>query len=194
MKTTIKNNIIHIRFENQYELTSTMVRMQEFYESPFPEINGKYFTLDKFMDVYVEHSKDNEFTYFTDWEGFNLPGKVVNKFLRMYLFRLREKESIIFSKIPLSMLLGFKKFYLIATFDDDCLVHETAHALYDLNLDYRDDMLSLIHQLSEKKRNSWYKKLEKQGYCKEVFNDEIQAYSIDKGDKKFQDIYNHYLK
>jgi hypothetical protein len=194
MKTTIKNNIIHIRFENRYEMTSTMVRMQEFYESPFPEINGKYFTLDNFMDVYVEHSKDNEFTYFTDWEGFNLPGKVVNKFLRMYIFKLREKEVKLFREIPLSMLLGFRKFYLIATFNDDSLVHEIAHALYDLNLEYHDDMLTQIHLLSAKKLAWWYNKLEKQGYCKEVFNDEIQAYSIDKGVKKFKEIYNHYLK
>jgi hypothetical protein len=192
MKTTIKNSIIHIRFDNQYEMTSTMVRIQEFYESPYQEIRGKFFTLDKFMDVYTKNNEKSVFTYFTDWEGFNLPDKTIRKFLWLYLFRLRKKEVNLLNQIPLAMLLGFKKFYLIATINDDCLEHETAHALYYLNNDYFFEMINLIGKLTKKQLVTWFNKLEKKGYCKEVFWDEIQAYSIDEGVKKFKEVYNKY--
>lgn len=192
MKTTIKNNIIYIRFDSQYEMTSTMVRIQEFYESPYQEIRNKHFSLDTFIDVFVKNSKKEKFTYFTDWSGFNLPDKVVRKFLWMYLFDLRKKEVQLLKQIPFSMLLGFKKFYLIATYDDDCLEHEKAHALYYLSKYYRKEMDDLIHNLTAKKKVYWFNKLEKQGYCEEVFSDEIQAYSIDKGVKKFKEVYDNY--
>jgi len=194
MKITIKNNIIHIRFDNQYEMTSTMVRMQEFYESPYQEIRGHYFTLDKFMDVYTKNNKKSVFTYFTDWMGFNLPDKTIRKFIVKYLFRLREKEVNLLNKIPISMLLGFKKFYLIATCHDDDVEHELAHAYFYLNYDYQFEMVTLISKLSPKKLEYWFNHLTKKGYCKEVFYDEIQAYSIDKGEKKFKEMYDRYFK
>ena len=194
MKTIIKKNIIHIRFENQYEMTSTMARMQEFYESPYQEIRGKYFTLDKFMDIYTKNNKKSVFTYFTDWMGFNIPDKVVRKFLVKYLFRLREKEINLLKQIPLFMLLGFQKFYLIGTAEDADVEHEMAHAFFYLNYDYQFEMVDLISKLSAKKLAYWFNHLEKKGYCKEVFYDEIQAYSIDKGEKKFKEVYNRYFK
>ena len=78
-------NLFLFTFPNQYELASTFIRLQEFYESPYKEIKGQYFTLEKYMDRYAKDQEDNKFTYFEDWNGFNVPGNIVLKFVLFYL-------------------------------------------------------------------------------------------------------------
>ena len=46
-------NIILAIFDTQYDLCSTLVRIQEFYESDSDKFRGKLFTLDEYMDYYA---------------------------------------------------------------------------------------------------------------------------------------------
>ena len=66
-----EDNIILIVFESQLELTKTMLRPQEFYESP--EFKGKAFLLKDFKEWYKTTTPHKDFTYFSDWAGFNIP-------------------------------------------------------------------------------------------------------------------------
>ena len=50
------------------------MRVQEYYESRYPSIKGKYFPIEDFMDIYSE--KNGNFTYTLDWGGFNIPGNI----------------------------------------------------------------------------------------------------------------------
>lgn len=185
-------NIIHFEFDNQFELTSTMVRLQEFYESPYPEINGKYFELEKFMDMYAKDNK-GRFTYFTDWAGFNVPGHIVIKFMNMYYFNMREKEVKLINKIPFNILFA-PKFYIIATYRNLDYKHEYAHALYYINENYKKEIDKESVRLSPRVRESWKKKLKKWGYCDKVFMDELQAYNVGLKKPRFLKIFNKYFK
>jgi hypothetical protein len=75
-------NIHLLVFDNQYDLASTFLRFQEHYESP--EFAGKVFTLDEYKNWYINHSprasKDGVFTYYEDWNGFNIPSKILKPF------------------------------------------------------------------------------------------------------------------
>ena len=71
------DNIYHFVYPNQYLLCSTHIRLQEFFESPFKEIKGKYFTLEQYMDRYA--AEYGNFTYFSEWHGMNVPGHVFMK-------------------------------------------------------------------------------------------------------------------
>lgn len=188
-------NVVHLIFENQYEETSSFVRIQEFYESPYKEIRGKYFTLDTFMDVYSRNRPKKEFTYFTDWSGFNIPGHVILQFMEKFEGKYRPKEEQIIKKLPKKNLIRGEKFYLIGTHEGqkEDIIHELAHALFYLNREYRNEVLKIVGFLREKEFNSWEKWLTKKGYCKEVWSDEIQAYKVEAKDKRLRKIFDRHI-
>ena len=169
-KTVPLPGVICLKFQNQYECCSSFMRMQEFYESPFKEIRGKFFTLDKFMDLYAKQQGD--FTYTSDWGGFNVPGHVVDQFYLLFEMDLFEKEQHLFDKIE---SLG-EKYYVIGMCDETSLDHELAHALYYLNDGYfhvMDDLVKSLPKTMKEKIQSW---LLEHGYSKPQVPDEIHAY------------------
>jgi len=160
--------IFHLNFETQYEAAATFMRLQEFYECPDPKIRGKYFTFPQFMDSYAR--REGNFTYTTDWEGFNVPSHSVNKFFAKF-HDLSAKEKKI---KKLADSVPYRKYYLIGTFKNEDLNHELAHGFYYLFADYRREMKRLIERCSI--RRSIIKCLKKMGYNDQQIDDEIQAY------------------
>src|ERR1035437_10032699 len=139
-KTNIRDDIFLLEFETQFELTSTFLRFQEFYESP--EFQGKIFTLKEYKKWYTKVK--GKFSYYTDWGGFNIPSKVLKLF---YLGKFDPQ-----SKSEKQLLDLFKddkgKFYIIGTYrrndrkwKDSMIMHETAHALFSLDIKYRTQVL-----------------------------------------------------
>ena len=170
------DNIFLIRFKSQYEVTSTFMRLQEFYESPYSNIVGKYFTVEEYMDTYA--GDQGNFTYFEDWSGFNVPGKVVLDFIKIYEKRpLLEKERGLLSLIISGILptVDEGKFYIIAAYRDGDISHEVAHGLYYLNPKYKSEMDHLI-DLSSLTFTRAYETILEMGYNSKVVLDEIQAY------------------
>ncbi len=173
-------------FSNQYELASTFIRLQEFYESPYKQIRGKYFRLEKFMDLYAKDQKKNKFTYFEDWNGFNVPSNIISKFINKFNNDFTNKEINLIKKLPLYKYELSPKFYIIGIVEKgkDTIEHETAHGLYYLNKEYRKKMLKLINEMPIPLRQMAEKYLKKIGYCKAIMKDELQSYfatGLDKG-------------
>lgn len=184
-------NIIHMKFQNKFELTSSLLRFSEFVESPFKEIHGKFFTYETYMQVYSEHTPHKQFSYFTDWSGFNIKGdtfKIVSKLFKKDLWE-REKQVLEFLT-PWSTRKS--KFYVIATSVTDdkntsLLKHEVAHAMYYLNKSYfaeQEKNLTLLKKSNKTVYKSIENKLANVGYGKEVIRDEIQAY-LSTSDNKY---------
>ena len=73
----IKPFIFAVIVKNQYDRSSLFCRYQEFYESPYPQIRGKFFTLEQYMKLYIDTNKKPHFTYPSDWTGYNIPSKVL---------------------------------------------------------------------------------------------------------------------
>ncbi len=168
-------NLFLYTFPNQYELASTFIRLQEFYESPYKQIRGKYFTLEKFMDLYAKDQKDNKFTYFSDWNGFNVPGNIVYNFEDKFCQDFTDKEIKLLS--PIGDLYK-KNFYIIGVIKEgkDTIEHEIAHGLYYLNEDYKSEMSRIINNMPKIMKKMAEKYLLDNGYCKSVLKDELQAY------------------
>lgn len=169
----IYKGLYHTKFLTQYELTSTYMRVQEYYESNIQGIRGTFFTLEEFMDAYAKFK--GNFTYCIDWSGFNVPGKVAKEFFTKA--DLLEKEKKFWKRIGKRVNID-KPFYLIGTHgvkaDLDDVRHEIAHGLYYLNEDYRHDMHALVGGYEDIVRLK--KLLLEMGYCNEVIEDEVQAY------------------
>lgn len=168
-------NLFLYTFPNQFELCSTFFRIQEFYESPIKQIKGKYFTYEKIISYYAYNQKSTpDFTYFKDWDGFNIPGNVIKKFIEIFNFNLSDKELTLLA--PVENKQG--KFYIIGAIDNDTetIKHELSHGLYYLNPRYKKEMNALFNKLSKYTQNSIKNGLVKAGYCSQVIKDETCAY------------------
>lgn len=175
-------HLIHFHFDTQYEITSSMMRMQEFYESPNKSIRGKYFEVEDYMDAYANTM--GNFTYTVDWTGFNVPGNIVTKFFKVFDGNLLAKEvrlKNVLIEAKETAGINDNKFYLIASYDDKkegkgVLEHEIAHGLYYLNTEYKSKMLKVITSMPDKTRELLHEGLIGKRYTDHVIFDEIQAY------------------
>lgn len=176
MKLRKLNHIYILEAKTQYELAITFMRLQEFYESSFPEIRGNYFTFEQYMDRYAEEFGD--FTYTSDWSGFNIPGHVVKQFFKTFT-DLSEHEKEL--KKFLEPTLSEKKataFYVIGLQDKDkdVLDHELAHAMYYIMAGYSSTMNTITNDMPKVVYDQMKKVLLEMGYGENVVQDEIQAY------------------
>ena len=155
------------------------MRMQEFYESPYG-VRGKFFTLEEYMDTYVEKHKTKNFSYTTDWSGFNVPGNIVDKFFKLFDEDLLDKEIDLYNQIieEVDKENGSHKgkYYVIGTYSADCIDHEHCHALWYLRPEFRKPSKELISKLPATLRKEVDKHLLGEGYHKSVLVDETNAY------------------
>lgn len=171
----LKGPVIHLLFQSQEEICGTMVRMQEFYESPLPDIRGKVFT----HSEYVEANKAaNGGKYLYDWDGFNIPGNVVRDFFARFEPLSGNERAIKEHAIPPT-----GDFYLIATHaddtDKDIVQHEICHAFYYLSDTYRQGMMKLVEKFAGENPDTYLclrTWLLERGYDVSVLPDEMQAY------------------
>lgn len=172
----INGNIYHLIGDNAYELGSTFIRMEEFYESPFEDIRGKWFSLDYYMDLYAA-SKNGNFSYFDDWGGFNIPGNSLLDFFDKFEDDLRTKEHNVKQIIEKHILDNDPNFYVIgSTPSADILEHEYAHAKYYLNPEYRGACDYIYEDMPALVKSQISGKLLAMGYDQTKVEDETHAY------------------
>jgi hypothetical protein len=202
--------------EDDYDRAMLFCRYQEFYESPYKQIRGKYFTLIEFMRTYVKERKADMFTYPWDWSGYNIPSAVLEKAHDVF-YKETEYDvimnDIIFYCSNDSMRKNNDtrtKWYLIGAdnFKSKTMNHEIAHGLYFTNKRYKKSCDLLISEMKKRDYNLVKKALIKMGYADDskIIDDEIQAFfstglykSFDNEDtrkytKKFSDNLADYYK
>ena len=88
-RSRIADGVFLLRFSTQYELASTLLRVQEHYESK--RFRNRVFTLEQYMDWYAKEY--GAFTYYEDWSGFNVPSTAFTPFFRGRFDPLLRKEQ-----------------------------------------------------------------------------------------------------
>lgn len=173
---SVTNRIHLLIFGNQRDVTSTFLRFQEHYESP--EFRGKIFSLEEFKRWYIQNSpkgkETGEFTYYTDWNGFNIPSSVLRPFYSGDFNPLSEQEKK-FLKIFKDLQ---EPFYVIGIHREtkklnSFLKHEVAHGLFYTDAEYKRKVLEVlsifdIEPIKEELRS-------KAGYHEQVLDDECHA-------------------
>jgi hypothetical protein len=163
-KTRIADRIFLVRFDSQYALASTFLRIQEHHESP--TFRNRVFTLEQFMDWYAD--RFGAFTYYEDWSGFNVPSDAFAPFYRGEFDPLLRKEE--------RLLRLFRRerrpFYVIGIADEADLEHEIAHALYFTRDDYRREVQRAMRRYDT---TALHTRLA-DGYHRAVWRDEVHAY------------------
>jgi len=209
----VRPGIFHVKCGNEFDLAMTFLRAQEFYESDNPKIKGQPFSIIEYIRWYArKHSAS--FTYPKDWDGFNVSSDVIRKALS------NVNDWNMYDDAMYNLIVDMPdRFYLIGTMyanssvfrlldsrvnDNGVLDHEVAHGFYYLNEDYKRSADEIITSMSKTTRNRIYKDLERMGYAKSVWNDEIQAYmvsgmesittaKVDTVRKKFKKLFNKAL-
>jgi hypothetical protein len=158
-----------VEFPSQYLTNATLLRFEEHYESP--KFHGKIFTWEEYMDWYAE--ENDNFTYFSDWSGFNIPSWALLPFREGKFNPLTKKEA--------ALLEMFQKvdgdFYIIGAKkgNSGTILHEMAHGLFYAYPNYRKDVEKYLSSLNLKKM---IKHLVREGYSERVAVDELNAYLL----------------
>ena len=177
--------VLHLEFDSRIEMNLSICRIQEFYESPYDNIKGKYFTLEQFIRTYSD--KEGNINYFSYWEGFDIPRKSIAEFQRLFL-----DISYLESKILDLFTEDYE--YLIATdvsCDPTTLQHELAHAKYSLDEEYRNKVNQILFNLDGRTLNKMIKDLLDGEYPDDpyILLDEIHAYLLTSKDFELQSVF-----
>lgn len=170
-------NSVWVWADSQDELGLTFMRFQEHYESTNPDFKDKIFTQGQLKRWYSETYGSN--SYHSHWVGFNFPSKVLIPFKEGLFDPLTAEEQ------KLLELFKYRSdnFYIIGAQNNSTLRHELAHALYASNPKYKIEVDNFLKK-NQKKLKSTNLYILSKGYCKEVLNDEIQAYITDNDDNE----------
>ena len=71
----LHEKIYHAKFEDQYGMCMTILRIHEHEENPV--FKNKIFTFEQYMDWYVKNMGEGHFNFDKKILGFSIPGKVV---------------------------------------------------------------------------------------------------------------------
>lgn len=173
--------IIHAKFDNQFDLAFTFMRIQECYEHRDQHRQNKFFTLEEVIENYAEEGPTGKFSYLDDWHGFNLNGESLEVFKTLYKNDLTKKEKALIEIVERAVQYEEAatydgKYYLIGTVSDIYLDHEIAHGMYHLYADYKKDSDKLTRKLPKSYRTAVYAMLKDYGYADNVLDDELNAY------------------
>lgn len=191
----VQDKIYAVIVNDKYDLAMLFCRVQEFYESPNRKIRNKKFSI---WDYQRWYSKNyfGCFSYPKDWSGFNLPVKIA-----LNCYKKNKLESPYDNLFTSILKKVDKNGYLIGIdkIGTSIYFHELCHGLYYTNFRYKNEMDSLTESLSKNTRNKFANNLVSKGYCKNVIDDEIQAYSatecnsaISKGITNIKKIHKQY--
>ena len=131
------------------------------------------------MDTYAKHT--GNFTYFTDWSGFNIPGNIVCEYKDNHLasgVSYLNKERLLFASVSQYIQDYGEDFYLLAIYKETDIKHELAHACYYLYPEYRKGINKLINKRLKHFKDQ-KKKLLEMGYRPDMIDDEQQAYLLE---------------
>lgn len=168
-------NSVWVWADSQDELGLTFMRFQEYYESANPLFKDNIFTQGQLRRWYSETYGSD--CYHLHWVGFNFPSKILTPFKEGLFDPLTTEETRLIN------LFKYRQdhFYIIGAQNNSTLRHELSHALYASNVNYKKEIDNFINQ-NKKQLTKIVKYILDKGYCKEVLNDELQAYITDNDD------------
>ncbi len=174
-----KHGLWLVSHENPIDLGQLFLRAQEFFESPNPGFVGSQFTVAEYVKWYSENvSEEKTFSYFDDFQGYNVPGEVVDKFLETPILDMNPHD-LLFARIAQAVKVAQNGPYYIvgARLSKAALYeHELAHGMWALRPEYHKEAAALVAALPIKVREEMEQALAKEGYSEAVMEDELHAY------------------
>lgn len=183
----MRKGIYAVVIKDCYDRAMLFCRYQEFYESPYENINGKPFDIMSYMRTYKTKRDDKVFTYPNDWSGYNIPSHVLKSCLNnVFITHQRECGVNMYDYYMKDIVESINNhlgsdsipFYILGvdTVDSHIMEHEIAHGLFYTDEKYKNNAIDNYNKLPENIKNGMRDILIQMGYCDDVIIDEIQAY------------------
>jgi hypothetical protein len=180
----LTDKIFLFEVDNNYDLAMYFLRAQEYYECPNNKFRGKIFKLVDYMEWYVKQYEQKSFTYPADWDGFNIPGRVIYNVYENsgdLIEDWNKYDEVLYELHNLLSTIAGRDYYLIGTVTgSNSIKHELAHGLWATDPGYKEAMVQCL--CGTKAPEPWdiLKQLRKnvmdEGYHEDVVDDEVQAY------------------
>lgn len=176
----VRPNIFAVIVPDDYDRAMLFCRVQEFYESDSELFKEQDFSIWDYMKWYSAKNK-GVFTYTKDWDGFNIPFKVVLNCM------VGNKEATPYDKVmediidQILLTENPADAYIIGVKSDksQTFKHELCHALYHTNISYKTKADNITNdEMNVSIYDALYYNLIEIGYDESVINDEIQAYMM----------------
>jgi hypothetical protein len=178
------DKVLLLNYDSSETAARAFCRVQEHYESSSSQFKGKVFTLREFREWYTDQY--GQWSYYKDWQGFNVPCKMFRPFILGSFDPLLPEEQEL---VEMVRYLD-PEYYVIATgpdADEDVIEHEIAHALYATDHEYRtnverifdefhNDVFSKVYGDDPPSLTPLMDKLKSMGYNDSVIHDECHAY------------------
>jgi len=176
--------IFEITANKKSDVAKIVVRLQVHYDHK--DFKNKIFSLDEFKKHY---SGNKEFTYYYDWNGFNMPDYAVKNFLAGKFDPLSPEEKWLMDNIRTNVDTS-KPYYIVgySNGDEPTINHERAHALYYLSPEYKEDVDAIVDSIPKSELGTLNEFLKVRNYHPSVYKDEMQAYLM--ADKDYLIKYN----
>jgi len=183
--TQVIPGVFLLKFDDHIELCAHFLRFQEFYESENPEFFRRNFQLIDYIKRYARRKgKRGAFTYFGDWNGFNVPVDVITELVTQ-IPDFNDHDLFMAGVArwcATHTTASNRKAYLIGASNEskeDTLDHEYAHGFWYVNDDYRAEQLANLAALKDIDPLVFLelqRALKRIGYNDDVIPDEMQAF------------------
>jgi len=176
----LDNQVIYFSTPNEEFIGECVTRVSEYQESPM--FNSMYFTLNEYKAWYKRQTNRDEFTYVSDWHGWNFSSKTLEAFNQTFddpaNGRYLSDWERVFHKNMIDIVrtlygLVEKKYYVIVTlgspdFSDGkiggLLKHEFTHAKFFLDDEYASAVWSAWDALGKEEQEKLKLPLACNGY------------------------------
>lgn len=177
------DDLFHVEFDTKFQMNSTFLRIAEHGSSI--EFEGKIFRLKEFREWYIHNSpegkKTGKFTYYGDYDGHFIPSVWLEPFYEGKFDPLYKRERDVLEKFEDKKK---KEYNIIATYpgkkQDNILMHEFSHLLFDTNSDYKEEIIEALSEISTKDRIGIANCLVRLGYQYPNLDGETQAILCEK--------------
>lgn len=169
----ISNRILILSFESLTDMNTALMRFSEWRESP--QFKGQEVSQTQIIDSLIMSGKGD---YRENIAGHNIWGATISE-MRAANVKFNDHEQAILN-IYDKHLITEKPCMIIGCvrYDKEVILHELAHAAYMLFTPYREKCQEILGRLPAIDRILVNAILEKDGYNKDVWDDEAQAYLL----------------
>jgi hypothetical protein len=164
--------ILHLEFPNEALLAHTMLRFEEYYESP--RFHSTVFSRADFKAWYRDTQSHGGFSYYFDWPGFQVPIRCFEPFRSGAFADLTVGERIV---LDIVARYPHTRSVIATAIQDDgqTLYHEIAHGLFETVPGYRSAALGVLQEVD---CSPLHRVLADYGYPPHTWDDEVQAYLL----------------
>jgi hypothetical protein len=165
-KQEISKKVFVVNYKSHRKLCNAVMRFIGQVDHALHPVSHK-----GYRKIYKEIMNKKQFSFYNDWEGFLIPSRALKEFYRGDWNPLSKQEKLFLNSFK-NIKGNFAVIALSPMSSPTTLKHEMAHALFEVNDKYQNEVLKVLNETDLK---DVYRILRKAGYAEETLLDESHS-------------------